>query len=373
MVILEKAGGFIKGVCHPGNRLDLIKGAGMDWVRMDVPFPYEPGKPGVLAQRYSSFRDRCKTLMESGLKSMCITPYPRAFVHYGADPASGDWLKIVKDVCKFMAADLREFNVAWQITNEMYVFHFRVPLTPEQTIPFLIAGLEGVHEGAPEAILGHNSVTAAGTAYDLSVVEGLKQYDSMVDYIGLDTYMGTWRDGETDDIVADIDRTFALTNMPVLVQEFGFASAGEILTECDVIEYINERGYKSREEVLESPETFLQRIPYYIAARIMESPKADWGRNTLGSMPHILKKWPGGSKIYRHTPEGQAEFYRNLLGKMIENKNICGAMIYCWRDDATCFGCHNTECPCETAWGIMYNDESPKPAYEVVKKIFTSY
>ena len=372
MVVLDKTNAFIKGVCHPGKRLDLIKQAGMEWVRMDVPFPYEAGKPGVLSQRYAGFRERIKTISENGLHAMCITPYPGAFVQYGADPASDSWLGVVKDVCGFMASDLAQFNVAWQITNEMYVFHFRVPLTPDQTIPFLAAGLEGVREAAPGAILGHNSVTAAGSEYDLNVLAGLKQYELYMDYIGLDTYKGTWANGEPDDIVSDINKTYELTGMPVLVQEFGFASAGEIFTESDVLEYIKSRGYGSIEEIFESPMDFLNRIPYYIAARIMESPKADWGVNAVHSMPHILKKWPGSSKIYRHTPEGQAEFYNNLLGKMINNKNICGAMIYCWRDDAVCFGCRNADCPCETAWGLMYNDESPKPAYNVVKKIFTS-
>ena len=372
MVVLDKEGKFITGVCHPKKRTDLIKGAGMGWVRMDVPFPYEPGKKGEISARYAKFRERCAELAAEGLRAMCITPYPRAFVNWGADPASASWLTDVRDACRFLAADLAKYNVGWQITNEMYVFHFRIPLLPEETIPFLIAGLEGVREGAPDAILGHNSVTAAGSEYDLSVIGGLKAYEPIMDYIGLDTYKGTWADGEADDIVGDINKTYELTKMPVLVQEFGFASAGDIMCEADVLGYLKERGYGSRDEVMADPKPFILRLPYYVAKRIFESPQADWGVNSLRMMPHLLKKWPGSSKIYRHTPEGQAAFYGDLLGKMIANPYTCGAVIYCWSDDALCFNCYNADCPCETAWGITYNDETPKPAYGVIKEIFNA-
>ena len=38
---LEKAGGFIKGVCHADPDYELIKEAGIEWTRKDIPFLYD--------------------------------------------------------------------------------------------------------------------------------------------------------------------------------------------------------------------------------------------------------------------------------------------------------------------------------------------
>ena len=36
-----KTGGFIKGICHPNDNYEQIKGAGIEWNRADVPFPFD--------------------------------------------------------------------------------------------------------------------------------------------------------------------------------------------------------------------------------------------------------------------------------------------------------------------------------------------
>jgi len=369
MVTLPKVGNFIQGICHPGKRLDLLKEGGFNWTRKDIPFPYEPGQWGVKTEAYKEYCALCAAYAEEGIHMMAITPYPRAFVKFGIDPSTKEGLEQVRQICKEMAQDLAPYHPGYQITNELNVFHFRVPLTMEQVPDYIIAGIQGVHEGDPDALCGYNS---AGVGEEVeNMIKAIRPYHDMVDYIGLDTYRGTWSDGEPDDIIADIEETYELVGLPVLVQEFGFSSAGEIFDEQEALDYVKKLGYDSMEQVYEDPYGLLMRMPYFVAKRVMESPKEDWATNALHMMPHLLRKWPGGSKRYRHTVEGQAAFYDELMGKMLNNPHVCGAIIYCWSDDALCYNCYHPECPCETAWGLTYQDETPKPAYYVIKKYFT--
>ena len=49
----EKVGGFMKGVCHADPQYDLLREAGIEWFRDDIPFPYN--KDGSLSQSYLVF------------------------------------------------------------------------------------------------------------------------------------------------------------------------------------------------------------------------------------------------------------------------------------------------------------------------------
>jgi hypothetical protein len=369
MSVSEKTTGFIAGVCHPRTKTELLKSAGFGWVRTDVPYPFQSGTDGQLADSYISYRDRVKYFHDNGVKTMSVTPYPREFSHRGIDPASADGLKSVTDVVAFIASDLAPYEVGWQVTNELNVFHFRVPLLLEQAAPYIIAGLEGLKKGCPEALRGFNT---AGTSSDAKyIIDGVMARKELLDYIGLDSYCGTWGDGEPDDIIAEINAVHDITGLPVLVQEFGFSSAGEIFTMDEALNYLKSLGFDSVDAVKADPRAFINRIPYRLAKMVVESPPEQWADNAINLVPHMLRKWPGGSKIYRHTPEGQAAFYDELLGKMLKNPHICGLMVYCWSDSEICYNCGFADCPCETAWGITYLNEDPKPAYYAIKKHLT--
>jgi len=369
MIILPKVGRFIAGVCHARDNVELIKEANIRWNRSDVPFPFQPGKFGELTPEYIAYRNKVKRYADNGIFTMCVTPYPRAFVKFGIDPATPEGLEVVEKTLKWIAQDMKAVGIrGYQITNELNVFHFRVPLTLEQAPAYIIAGIKGVHEGDPDAVLGYNS---AGVGPDVQMmIERIKPYHDMVDYMGVDSYRGTWSDGEPDDIIAEIDATYNAVGLPVLLQEFGFSSAGEIFTREEALAYIRSLGFGSVEEVYANPEGFVERLPYHLAIRVMESPKEDWAKNAIGFMPHMLRKWPGGSKKYRHTNEGQAAFYDEVLAKILAYPHVCGAFVYSWSDPDICFNCHYSNCPCETAWGITTPNEEPKPAYYVVQKYF---
>jgi len=370
MIILPKTGNFITGVCHPYKNVELIKQAHIGWTRIDIPFPFAPGEWGKITPEYAAFRERVKFYSAGGLKTMCVTPYPRSFARYGVDPASPEGLEQVEKICKFMAEDLAPCGVAgYQITNELNVFHFRIPLTIEQAPDFIIAGIKGVVAGDGNAICGYNSAGVAEEAQ--GIISRIKPYHHLLDYMGVDTYRGTWGDGEPDDIIGDISVTYDAVGLPVLIQEFGFSSLGEIFTRQEVDAYVKDKGFNSVEDVYKDAKGFVMRLPYYVAKRVMESPEEDWAKNALGMMPHLLRKWPGGSKKYRHTAEGQAAFYDEVLGKILAHPHICGAMIYSWSDPRLCFNCYHPDCPCETAWGITTPEEEPKPAYYVIKNHFS--
>ena len=396
MLILPGTNEFIRGVCHPGQKLDLMQEAGLRWVRIDVPFPYERGRWGELSQQYLEFRLRCEEYHEQDIRMMCITPYPRSFVETGIDPAGNEGLGRVHELCRFLAADFMHLDVCWQITNEMNVFHFRHPLSLEQAAGFILAGLRGVRDGAPGAVCGYNTAGVGGASLGIAVevaqalggvgigdvngitgandavklIEALKPYHELADYIGLDTYKGTWQDGEGEDIIADVDKAYTLTGLPVLLQEFGFASAGEIFTLEEVVGFFSSIGYDCLDEIFEDPSPFLARVKGRLSGIIGQSPPHERVKNALSLLPHIMKKWPGGSRRYPHTPEGQADFYDNLMGMLLAHPHICGAFIYCWSDSKECYLCRADDCPCETAWGITHSDESPKPAYHIIRKHF---
>jgi len=390
---LLKGESFIKGICHPHD-LEMIKEAGIKWVRIDVPFPYEADKWGILSQDYLAFKSKCENFYQQGMRMMIVTPYPRSFINAGVDLDTTAGMDKVCAVCEFLATDFKHLQVAWQVTNELNLYHFRAPLSLEQAAVFITSGLAGIRKGNPEAINGYNT---AGIREDslsikddvMKLLEGfgfedisltgdaeklislIKPHHELCDYIGLDSYKGTWSDGEPEDIIADVDRAFELTGLPVMIQEFGFASAGEMFNLADVAEFITKVGYNSIDEMFANPGQLIEWMPDRLAERIKNSPQEDWVKNIMIMIPHLLKKWPGGSRKYPHTPQGQADFYDILLRLIINHPNICGAFIYSWKDSLQCYMCGEIDCPCETAWGLTFSDETPKPALDVVKKHFS--
>jgi hypothetical protein len=67
---------FFIGVCHPRKRLDLMNQAGVQWLRCDVPFPFE-GKVGDVSQHFKDFHNQVSIWNKAGFKVMGVTPYPR--------------------------------------------------------------------------------------------------------------------------------------------------------------------------------------------------------------------------------------------------------------------------------------------------------
>ncbi|MCM1027513.1 MAG: hypothetical protein NC432_13860 [Roseburia sp.] len=363
--LYQKTGGYMKGICHPGEDCSPLREAGIEWVRLDVPYPYT--EDGDVSESLIRFRERCVRYAEEGISTVLVTPYPRTFRKYGIDIQTGEGLETVSAVCRFLAESFRELRVCWQATNEMHIEHFRAPLTIPEAVRFLSASIRGLKAGNPDAAIGHNSVDE-GWEQNLAEIE---KNTGGCDYIGFDLYDGTWSKGGPESYIATISRIYDVVRLPVVLMEFGFASLGGYMDESgeDVKAYLNGLGFRDLEEVRERTDDFIAALSPSAAEYAMRCAPADRYNCVERMMPHILKKWPVKNRI-PHTEAGQAQFYARLLPLLLENPYLAGSMIYCWRDSKRCFLCGASDCPCETAWGLVRIDGTPKPAYDVVKELW---
>lgn len=361
-----KTGGFIKGICHPNDDCELLKNAGFGWVRRDIPFPYD--KSGKISKSYVEYKERCEMFARNGINCIIVTPYPSKFIEHGIDVTTPEGLKKASEICAFMAKDYKSIKTCWQVTNEMHVRHFRAPLNENQAKEFLIACINGMKKGNPEAAIGHNSLDDEW----LGLCVEIEKATGGCDYIGADIYDGTWSDGGPDTYCEKIDKIAEKVGIPVILMEFGFASAGgiaeDIYKEADI--YLKGLGFKDIKDATEHIDQLIKKLPARAAENASRCAPEDRIQCVAAFIPHILKKWSGKGTI-PHTEEGQAEFYAELLPKLFANPNLGGAVIYCLEDSDRCFLCGEPDCPCETAWGIIRNDGTCKPSYEAIKNIFT--
>ncbi len=114
-----------------------------------------------------------------------------------------------------------------------------------------------------------------------------------------------------------------LTGAPIVVNEWGYASEGALMTE----------------EELAQPGPNCQLRKWRHA----------WG--------------PG------HTPEGQAEFVRQAFEAFRAQRDVlAGVFFYRWEDQEQCWQCGSPDCPIETRWGLIDLKGNPKPAFYAFKE-----
>lgn len=365
--LYAKTGGFMKGICHPDGDRDGLLELGLRWVRRDIPFPFD--SDGNETVHFAAYRKACEFYAEKGIYTVGITPYPAAFIAAGINVRTKDGLEKAGEVCRKIAVLLKDSVKCWQVTNEMHVMHFRAPLTEEESVEFLIHCANGLRSGDPEGCIGHNSCTPEFLPH----CQRIESETGGSDYIGLDCYAGTWGDGNTDTYGEEIERIYGLLGLPVILMEFGYASSGTVRNdeeaEADIREFLNARGFKNREDAIARHEELAKFVPPVLASWANRCSPKDKPQYLLNSMNHILKHWrySGG---FTHSEKGQADFYSELLPKLMANPHLGGAVLYCWKDSSPCFTCGVDDCPCETAWGILRKDGSRKPAYGAIKKVF---
>ena len=344
---------MIKGICHPGDDYTAIKECGFTWVRTDCPFPYE--SDGKLSAKYIQYKEKCREHKAFGFKIMSITPNPKFFADFD-----------VADTVEFIARDMSGLIDGWQIANEMNIYFFRAPLSFDKSIDFIAEGLKGVRRVDKDILLGYNfSEYSESSIY---MMEKLSAYKELYNYIGYDGYYGTWIKGSPDDYITAIEKIHELTGEKVLLQEFGFASVGEIIKSGEFDELMTKYGFADFEDAKANCEDFLAKIPKRLSDFIKSAPREEWEESLRNLESHMLKKWVGGSTKFPHTPEGQAAFYDTLLPKLAAIPCLIGIMIFCWSDSGTCFFCLEDDCPCETAWGLVTRDGEKKKSYYAVKK-----
>jgi len=370
--IRRRLGGFIKGICHPRGDLEKVKGAGLEWNRADIAFPFD--KEGNIRQEYLDWKENVRRDKENGMRIFAVTPYPRTYIEYGIDPRTPEGEARVIEIAKFMVKDLRGIAEGYQITNEMGIPHFTKPLTMPQAARFIGVQLEAMAPLRGDAITGYNS---AGPQADLHLL--MRPWLQYCDYVGIDIYIGCFVGPGSWLCMFEVLLRYlwSLTGKPIILMEFGYISGGAPKTPEEKRERLQRYGVGSEQEAREKLDFFMENLKQ-ISPKMWERTtknasgsyadylfKSDYKNHFYSELPKrtVIKQYP-------HTPVGQAEFYRDLLPRLAKLPFLLGAFIYHWPDGERCGYCHQADCPTETRWGLVDLEGREKPSYFAVRDAF---
>ena len=362
----QKAGGFIKGVCHGNANYEQMKGAGLEWNRCDIPFPFD--ESGNQREEYTHFKAKLQRYIDNGMKIMAVTPYPREFIRYGIDPRLPENEARVKEIAVFLAQDLQGLAGVLQITNEMGLPRFTLPLTSEEAVHFMGIQLEAIYPERGDMLIGYNS---AGPQVDVHAM--MRPYHQYCDYVGIDIYIGCFTSFGNYLWMYDVMLAYlwSFTGKPVLLCEFGYISGGVPKSPEEKQAVLQRYGASSEAEARQNVQEFVDRLPQKMQDYVRRNASGDWGNFLFNSdfKDHLYAELPVKTVIpaYPHTPKGQADFYRDILPRLKRKPYLIGAFIYCYADSPRCYVCGQEDCPIETRWGLITVDGEKKPAYDAVR------
>ncbi len=317
---------YLFGITHPGRtNYDALKDAGINTIRVDIPFPFAD-QAGEYSPAFQQVDEWVREIVERGFTVIGISPYPKAIPHWEGEPATSGWFRTLREACAFLADHFAAEIPIWQCTNEMNVPHFREPLEIEDAIRFVEESARGIREGSPGAHIGANM----GGFNDLA----LEMYSRLYrggngiawDYIGADGYFGTWERGGSHTWQSAFDQLAAISDLPVIVMEWGYSSAGGIMPAEEVVEGATD--------------------------------------------PHAHRKWcfgwemPDGT-IRPHDAATQARYIEETL-PILRERSIA-SVYYCMSDSALCW-CKHSDCPVESNWGLLNAHGEKKPSYEAMRR-----
>lgn len=317
---------FLFGVCHPGRHYRALKDIGINAVRFDVPFPFAD-QDGTWTEAFQRHADWVREMRSEGFELVGISPYPRSFPEWNGEVGSDGWYRTVRDTCRALGEIFKNEIRVWQCSNELNLSDFRTPLDADQALRFLRESADGLKEADASLFVGVNM----GGFDELAISMYRDLYtdaDSRWNYIGTDGYFGTWEPGGPHTWEEKFDFLETITSLPIIVMEWGYSSAGEIL----------------------KPE---QIIPN-------------------ATDPHEHEKWcfgwepPRGShKPHPHTPAEQARYIEEAM-PIIRARTI-GEIYYCLNDASRC-SCGKLTCPVEANWGLLATGGDPKPSYYAMQR-----
>ncbi len=362
--------GFMCGVCHPSDNIEQTKNANIGWVRFDMPFPFDEN--GEANKSFEEFKLRCKKFQENGIKVMTVTPYPWDFCEHGIDPRTPDGEKKVREVAQHIINELRDCVSGIQVTNEMGIPHFTLPLNLEEAAKFIGIQLEEIYPLKGDVVIGYN---CAGTGADLHF--RMTPYLKFCDYVGIDIYMGCFFAGFMWMFDALLDYLYAMTKKPIILMEFGYISKGAPRTKQDKLEILKGYGASSEKDAKNNIVKFVSNLPEYMQRHIKNVCQNDESRYydlifKSDYRTHIYKELPKSTVIpgYPHTYEGQAKFYSDIIPRLYKKPFLAGCFIYAYSDARECHVCGQADCPTETRWGLTERDLTEKPSYYAVKEAF---
>lgn len=394
-------GGFACGVCHPNENYEQIADANIKWMRFDIShLPLD--KDGNYTQGYLNFKARAKGYADRGFKVMAVTPYPEDYIAVGLDPRDeSNWPEIMK-IARFYAEDLQGIVAAFQVTNEMGVPRFTEPMTISQAADFIGIQLKAMYRYRGNIAIGYNLGSVEGY---VQLPQLMEKYYDYFDYVGIDFYLGCF-DTATGTLGTGLGVTFTelagQAGKPVMINEFGYIGYGEPKTDAEKLEIL--KGYGAQGDTLSEAEQYTknnivdiiynENFPVDLRQDLeLVCGIIDQYNNYIGMAPtelrkkykalaermfdleytsHLYRQLGEGYKAkgYDHTPEGQAAFMTDMIDDLLTLDYVCGTIVYCYCDSATCYVCGQEGCPVETGWGLVDGEGNPKPLYYAIQKKF---
>lgn len=371
----EKLDGFMKGVCHAEPDYELLNEGNIEWFRDDIPFPYD--NDGNLSPSYISWKKEAAEYAENGVKIFGITPYPEDFMEYGLDPRDPANKEAIQEIARFYVTDLKGIVGAFQVTNEMGIDRFTLPLTLEEAADFIGMQLEAMYPLCEDVALGYN----LGGLSIITLPFLMMPYHKYCDYVGVDMYLGCFEPvlKKPEQMITILNFVRVITQKPIILCEFGYIGLGEPKTQEEKNAILQNYGYANEQEARADINGFISKLPVDMREEIIEnySDRSDEEKGDLifeGEYSnHLYCELQEGFGLYdfEHTPEGQADFFSYIIPKLRDLDYLVGMCVYCWQDSGDCYVCGQVECPVETKWGLVDYNGDPKPSYYAVKEAYT--
>ena len=370
---LERAGGFIKGVCHaPAEQ--ALPDANAQWTRQGIwVFPFDSG--GNVRPEWEWQKQVFAQYKALGIKVLAITPSPRYWIEYGVDPRAPGNEERVREIAAFLMTELQGLADGIQVCNEIGIPMFTAPLTTAEACRLMGLQLEGfARAGKGDIIVGYNTAVT-----QMDVHAAMRPYLQYVDWVGTDIHLGSHMAFGSWMFLYDviIDMLWGFTEKPIIVTEFGYLSDGKSKTPEEKKAILQSYGYASEAAARADIEGFTAKLPAAMQDKINRlggSSKGDYIFKT-DCANHLWKEIPGGAMLrgYEHTLEGQAKFFADMIPKLAKKPYVVGLFPYNWKDEGACSWCGQPDCPIEaTGWGLLNADGSAKPALAAVKQAFGS-
>jgi hypothetical protein len=365
----RRAGGFLKGICHPKSDYEQVKTAGFQWMRNDVAFPFD--KDGNLREEYLKKKEEWRSWRDQGIRIFAVTPFPKHFAAHGIDPRLPENENRIREIALFLLEDLRDIVGAFQIANEQGTPQFTRPLNIDQAARFLGIQLEAMYPRRGDILIGYNAVMI-----QCDLHEKMRPWHKYCDYVGTDIYIGCFAPVGNFMYMFDMMLRYlwSMTGLPVIVTEFGYISGGAPKTKEEKRAILQRYGVSSEKEAREKIGMVMENIQkanpklYDYTVRHASGGYADF----LFKLPfcnHLYSELPKLTVIKKHphTPEGQASFYRDIFPRLAKLPFVIGAFVYCWKDSERCYVCGQDDCPTETRWGLVDVQGNEKPSYYAVR------
>lgn len=338
---MQQTNDFMLGVAARYSELGdrdfiMMKDAGIGWLRFgDFQFDAKAFIDGQdQPEAFYKAAQRLSDLREAGFEMIGISPGPRELAKTGLTPGSTEYFAAYDRVSRFFAREYGEVIQWWQVANELDIWIFRDALDMAQSIEFLKVGIRAMKDEAPHLKVGINitlfpdmpGVIDGNTeaSEGLALAHGIYGDETLpVDYAGFDSYPGSWREGGPDTWAEYLEGFYELTGKPIVIMEFGYASAGGVMSEEEI---------------------------------------------AAGHYPCHIKKWKFSWRG-EHSQQMQAEYIREVMRIYREKPYVLGAIYYNWRDATHCWQCKEEACPAETAWGLLDQNGQPKPSYHALMEV----